>query len=178
MPATRHFDEPMLQGVALDFCRAWARDCGKPAADAFCQSQGFAMATDFVTRPNAPPTRVISTGQVCDNMRCARIASLTCANSAAGGAQPAQTQPAQAAPGQARTATLEYGTNRRGMDMRRLILPDGTPEMCRDVCLADSTCRAFTFVQAGVQGPNAHCWLKGGVPEPNSAQCCVSGVVN
>lgn len=173
----------MVQGVALDFCRGWARDCGKPAADAFCQSQGYAMATDFVTRPNAPPTRVISTGQVCDNMRCSRIGSLTCANSAAASAQPGQAQPgaappAQAQPGQTRSATLEYGTNRRGMDMRRLILPNGTPEMCRDACLADGACRAFTFVQPGIQGPEARCWLKGGVPEPNSARCCVSGVVN
>ena len=168
-PATRHFDNPMVEGVALDNCRTWARDCGKPAADAFCQSQGFAAAIDFARQPHAPPTRVISSGQVCNGGNCARITSVTCGNAAnaAGGETP---------PGATRQASFEFGVNRLGSDMRSLVLPGGTPEQCRDACLADPSCRAFTFVNPGIQGPNARCWLKHAVPQATSNPCCVSGV--
>jgi len=166
VPVTRHFDNPMVEGVALDNCRTWARDCGKPAADAFCQSQGFAAAIDFTRQPHAPPTRVISSGQVCNGANCARITAVTCGN-AAGGETP---------PGATRQAALEYGVNRLGSDMRGLELPGGTPEQCRDACLADPSCRAFTFVNPGIQGPNARCWLKHAVPQATPSPCCVSGV--
>ena len=76
-----------------------------------------------------------------------------------------------------RSATLEYGTDRPGLDIRNIALPAGTPEMCRDTCLADPSCRAFTLVQPGIQGPDARCWLKHAVPPPNSCAWCVSGVV-
>ncbi|MFI4987844.1 MAG: hypothetical protein ACHQF3_10420 [Alphaproteobacteria bacterium] len=79
-PATRRFDDPMVEGVALDVCRIWAHDCGKPAADAFCQSQGFAAASEFTRRPHTPPTRVIGTGQVCSGQNCGRIDSVVCAS--------------------------------------------------------------------------------------------------
>ncbi len=166
VPATRHFDNPLVEGVALDFCRSWARECGKPAADAFCQSQGFAAAIDFTRQPHAPPTRVIGSGQVCNGANCARIAAVTCGNAASGGTPP----------GPARQAALEYGVNRKGFDMRSLELPGGTPEQCRDACLADLSCRAFTFVNPGIQGPSARCWLKNTVPQATPSPCCVSGV--
>ncbi|HYB55721.1 MAG TPA: TIR domain-containing protein [Alphaproteobacteria bacterium] len=166
VPATRHFDNPMVDGVALDHCRSWARDCGQPAADAFCQSQGFAAAIDFTRQPHAPPTRVISSGQVCNGANCARITAVTCGNAAVG----------ETPPGPARQAALEYGVNRVGSDMRGLVLPGGTPEQCRDACLADMSCRAFTFVNPGIQGPSARCWLKHAVPQASSSPCCVSGV--
>jgi len=76
-----------------------------------------------------------------------------------------------------RSATLEYGTDRPGLDIRNIALPAGTPEMCRDTCLAEPSCRAFTLVQPGIQGPDARCWLKHDVPPPKSCAWCVSGVV-
>jgi len=181
VPATRHFDNPLVEGVALDFCRSWARECGKPAADAFCQSQGFAAAIDFTRQPHAPPTRVIGSGQVCNGANCARIDAVTCGAASASASSPppsAQAAPAGGAtpPGPTRQATLEYGVNRRGFDMRSLVLPGGTPEQCRDACLADMSCLAFTFVQPGIQGPNARCWLKNAVPQATPSTCCVSGV--
>ncbi|HKO09237.1 MAG TPA: TIR domain-containing protein [Alphaproteobacteria bacterium] len=181
VPATRHFDNPLVEGVALDFCRTWARDCGKPAADAFCQSQGFAAAIDFTRQPHAPPTRVIGSGQVCNGANCARIDAVTCGAASASASSPppsAQAAPAGGAtpPGATRQATLEYGVNRRGSDMRSLELPGGTPEQCRNACLADMSCLAFTFVQPGIQGPNARCWLKNAVPQATPSTCCVSGV--
>src|SRR6056297_1672361 len=41
------FHEPMVDGHRLDWCREWAANCGKPAADAFCRAQGFDRAAFY-----------------------------------------------------------------------------------------------------------------------------------
>jgi hypothetical protein len=71
---------------------------------------------------------------------------------------------------------LEYGTNRPGMDINNFDLPSARPEDCRDACMNDARCAAFTYVNPGVQGPNARCWLKNPVPNATADNCCVSGV--
>jgi 1-phosphatidylinositol phosphodiesterase len=71
---------------------------------------------------------------------------------------------------------LEYGTDRPGMDINNFDLPSARPEDCRDACMNDARCVAFTYVNPGVQGPSARCWLKNPVPNPNPNNCCVSGV--
>jgi hypothetical protein len=71
---------------------------------------------------------------------------------------------------------LEYGTDRPGSDYHSFDLPSARPEDCRDACMNDGRCAAFTFVNPGVQGPHARCWLKNPVPNAGPNQCCVSGV--
>ena len=48
---------------------------------------------------------------------------------------------------------------------------------CREACALDVRCRAYTFVNAGVQGPHPRCWLKTTVPPTRYSDCCVSGVL-
>ena len=49
-------------------------------------------------------------------------------------------------------------------------------QICKDSCGADSRCRAFAFVKAGVQSPNAVCYLKDKVPaQGRNDSCCSSG---
>jgi hypothetical protein len=72
------FHNPTVNGVAVDFCLNWAENCGKPAADAFCQSQGFAQSSKHTVQENAPPTFVIGDGVVCSESYCARLSSITC----------------------------------------------------------------------------------------------------
>jgi hypothetical protein len=72
------FPDPLVDGVPLDYCLQWGRDCGRPAADAWCRAQGFAAASAFEVRLQSPPTRVLATGQVCDEVHCDRMASVTC----------------------------------------------------------------------------------------------------
>jgi hypothetical protein len=86
----------------------------------------------------------------------------------------------QAPPGYVATgaATLEVNVNRPGGDYRSFDLASGQPEECRDTCGVEPQCVAFTFVNPGVQGPSARCWLKSSVPPPNPDACCVSGVKN
>ncbi|MGE0083652.1 MAG: hypothetical protein AB7S75_04460 [Desulfococcaceae bacterium] len=73
------YDNPMIEGYGLDYCREWGENCGKPAADAFCQSKGHNTALDFRVANNSPPTKVIGTGQICEAPAwCDRISWIKC----------------------------------------------------------------------------------------------------
>jgi hypothetical protein len=74
------------------------------------------------------------------------------------------------------TAPLEVNVDRPGSDYRNFDLSSGLPEECRDTCMIEPQCVAFTFVSAGVQGPSARCWLKSAVPKPSPSPSRVSGV--
>lgn len=71
---------------------------------------------------------------------------------------------------------LEWNTNRAGSDYRDFDLPAPSPETCQTACMDEPACVAFTYVNPGVQGPSARCWLKNVVAAPTPDTCCVSGV--
>jgi hypothetical protein len=50
------------------------------------------------------------------------------------------------------------------------------PVLCEDACSANSRCDSYTFVRPGIEGPNAWCRLKSGVPPAVESPCCISGV--
>jgi 1-phosphatidylinositol phosphodiesterase len=83
--------------------------------------------------------------------------------------------PAEGPPG-ATTAGLEVNIDRPGGDYRSFDLGAPRPEECRDACLADPACASFTYVNPGVQGAYARCWLKSNIQPAMANQCCVSGV--
>ena len=71
----------MYKGNRLDWCRSWAKDCGKGAADAWCQYQGLEAASKFQIDENigkASPTKIISTGQICNQGFCDGFKSIEC----------------------------------------------------------------------------------------------------
>ena len=70
---------------------------------------------------------------------------------------------------------LEWNVDRPGSDYRSFDLSTPSPEMCQSACMNEPQCVAFTYVNPGVQGPNARCWLKNMVPQPVPQTCCVSG---
>jgi PAN domain-containing protein len=71
--------------------------------------------------------------------------------------------------------SFEPNTNRRGSDYRSFNLDRPDPALCQQQCIAESACRAWTYVVPNVQGPQARCWLKNRVPPPTAENCCVSG---
>jgi len=73
---------------------------------------------------------------------------------------------------------LETGVDRQGMNYNSYTLSSADPQLCANDCENDPKCEAFTYVNPGVRGANspAECWLKDGVPDPVSSECCVSGV--
>ena len=75
------FNTPKVGSQPLDLCLNWGADCGKPAADAWCVSQGYEESSNHVVAPDigaSTPTRLISTGAVCDQAYCDGFASVTC----------------------------------------------------------------------------------------------------
>ncbi len=79
------FKGPMMGGVPLDHCVTFGKDCGKPAADAFCRSQGFSGSESFGEEMVAT-TRTPS-GDLCDQSFapnrapfCGRFTQIDCAS--------------------------------------------------------------------------------------------------
>ena len=50
------------------------------------------------------------------------------------------------------------------------------PVQCQQQCADSAKCQAWTFVKAGVQGPQAQCYLKSPTPLEGANTCCSSGV--
>lgn len=75
------FNYPKIRGYRLDWCRRWATDCGKGAADAFCRLKGYSRAKSWKLDPNIghrSPTYVIETGQICDQSFCGGFKFIVC----------------------------------------------------------------------------------------------------
>jgi PAN domain len=71
--------------------------------------------------------------------------------------------------------TFEPQTDLPGFDYRNFDLPRPRPRLCQEACAGDAQCHAWTFVQTGILGPLASCWLKTGTAEKRTNACCISG---
>jgi len=77
----RTFSKPRIGGLRLDWCKYWARQCGRPAADAYCRRRGYRRAVSWgmaVDIGRWTDTRVIGTGQVCRGNFCDGFRYITC----------------------------------------------------------------------------------------------------
>lgn len=75
--AVKKYSEPMFKNYRLDWCYAWGKQCGKPAADAFCQLNGHGGAKSYKKDSGVAATRVISNSQVCDG-NCDSFKEIVC----------------------------------------------------------------------------------------------------
>jgi hypothetical protein len=82
---------------------------------------------------------------------------------------------AQPCLGQSVESNVELNTDRPGSDYRNFDLPSPNYNLCERACSDDDRCKAWTYVNPGVQGPTARCWLKTTVPPAVASTCCVSG---
>lgn len=79
--ASQTFAYPVQDIYRLNFCLNWERDCGAPAADAWCRAQGFAKAADFAVDENIGsvfPTIVLGEKRICARFVCDGFAEITC----------------------------------------------------------------------------------------------------
>ncbi len=73
--------------------------------------------------------------------------------------------------------SMEWNTDRPGLDFSNFDLPVADPVLCRNSCNSNPRCKAWTYVKPNtIQGPKPRCWLKFAVPKPIPRSCCVSGV--
>ena len=78
---SQSFANPKVGAQRLDLCLNWGVGCGKPAADAWCVSKGFTTSTGHVVAydiGDVRPTRLITTGAVCDQHYCDGFSQVTC----------------------------------------------------------------------------------------------------
>ncbi len=79
--AEQDFVKPKVGIFRLDWCKVWAGQCGKPAADKFCQTKGFTQSNNFeeaVDIGASTPTIIITTGQQCADPSCDGFTFITC----------------------------------------------------------------------------------------------------
>lgn len=78
--------------------------------------------------------------------------------------------------GRSADRTFQVDVNMPGSDYRSERLGANNPQLCQQLCDNASVCRAWTFVKAGLQGPQAVCWLKNSVPRAIRDTNTISGV--
>ncbi len=73
----REFDEPRINGRAVDRCLNMGQNCEQPAADNFCRLNGYARAARF-RFADMRPTIVAGDDKVCDEGYCQGFTTITC----------------------------------------------------------------------------------------------------
>ncbi len=73
-------------------------------------------------------------------------------------------------------AAQELETDRPGLDYRQFPAIPPLPAKCEQACSEENECRAWTFAWPGKKAPQATCFLKKGVPDKKSDNCCISGI--
>lgn len=72
--------------------------------------------------------------------------------------------------------SLEHSVDRPGSDYNSIELTSSNPQDCKYRCETDPQCKAFTYLNAGIHGPNAICYLKNSIPSPVPNNNCTSGI--
>jgi len=76
------FENPMIGTNRLDWCADWGKGCGAEAATAWCKSNAYDHSVGVQQAPDigaSAPTKLIATGEVCDQSYCDGFTSITCA---------------------------------------------------------------------------------------------------
>jgi hypothetical protein len=75
----RSFFAPTVDGQRIAFCVQFGEECGKPVADVWCRSQGFAEALLF-QRDEAGGDELLyaDTGELCVDKDCISFRQIKC----------------------------------------------------------------------------------------------------
>ncbi len=79
---TRFVNPTYKKSARLNVCYSFGRNCGQPAAKAFCELQGFMQANSFETA-HVSPTQVYADGRKCEGSYCVGFTNIVCWTSAA-----------------------------------------------------------------------------------------------
>ena len=75
--SVRNFFSPAVEGSRIDSCLSGQKDCGKPAADAFCIKEGFTESILF-QREAASSTRQLGSDAICEGETCMSFRRIKC----------------------------------------------------------------------------------------------------
>ncbi|KZN70369.1 PAN domain-containing protein [Pseudoalteromonas luteoviolacea] len=83
----------------------------------------------------------------------------------------------KSAPTNEHMGSEESETDRLGNEYYNVALSAGDQaSVCKAMCQEDGLCGAWTYVDAGIQGPTPRCWLKSSGNTPKTCSVCTSGV--
>jgi len=85
-------DNPAVDGVPVDWCRAWGQGCGWQGAHAFCRDRGFERALRYEIF-NPGRTYLMSGDSFCSGPTCTAFQSITCKIGAAAASAPTPGRP-------------------------------------------------------------------------------------
>jgi hypothetical protein len=74
---SRLYSAPQFDGKPLDWCKTWLKDCGYPAADAFCKAHGHPGAR-LIQRQQATETKLIGEDRSCSGTNCSAFRFIHC----------------------------------------------------------------------------------------------------
>lgn len=70
-------DNPLVDGVPVDWCRNWGQGCGWAGAHAFCRERGFERALQYeIFHPGR--TYIVGGDTFCTGATCTALQSVTC----------------------------------------------------------------------------------------------------
>lgn len=75
--STRSFFSPKAESQPISACLADGQTCGKQAADAFCQKQGFKESILFA-RESVATARILDSGGLCEGAQCQAFKRIKC----------------------------------------------------------------------------------------------------
>ena len=74
---TRRFEPALANGLPVDNCESWSKNCGEPGARAFCRAQGYGRALQWeFSRPGR--TWVLGSDRACEGDFCVGFAYVVC----------------------------------------------------------------------------------------------------
>jgi hypothetical protein len=73
-------------------------------------------------------------------------------------------------------ASMEEEIDRPGADYEAFDLDAPRPALCRDACVGDPRCAAYSYARPGAAGPKPRCRLKTAMPNAVTDRCCISGI--
>ena len=170
---TKTFENPMIGTNRLDWCANWGTGCGADAATAWCKSNAYDHSVGIKQAPDigaSSPTKLIATGEVCDQSYCDGFASITCVAAEL----PASPPPAAAEASRGRSASRSARTGTgscesRGRNVQESNARGGSPELVsqRAKRLREKSCRGLVRA-AGVQhGEGFQVCQRGKAHDPN-----------
>ncbi|HEY6966057.1 MAG TPA: hypothetical protein VI229_01200 [Burkholderiales bacterium] len=75
----RRFQPPLANGMTVDNCETWSKNCGEPGAHAFCRSQGYGRALQWeFNRPGR--TWVLGSNRACEGEFCVGFTYVVCSD--------------------------------------------------------------------------------------------------
>jgi pimeloyl-ACP methyl ester carboxylesterase len=98
--AHARFDNPQVDGMPMDGCLSFAKDCEQTAAEYFCRQNGYAAVSGWATENSPSNTKTLRTKEVCNISQwvCGRFSYIECTQGLMPGAEAPAPPPPPSSP--------------------------------------------------------------------------------